>query len=160
MVSIIAPALALASSIPQTIDISSVTQRQEQPVCARGCLTPIEAVTFADFVAPKAAVVGEFEMPVVAIGEQNGYFYFNSESDYRARNCLTIAMPAVVAEALAGKPGLSALTAAFKDKRIAVKGVAERIRINLTLDGKVSDKYYYQIHVRVGDPKQVTLIRN
>jgi hypothetical protein len=126
------------------------------PVCPNGCITPVEAVTLADQVAPKAGVYGDFELTVKVVGEDRGRFYLNSEEDYRDRNCLTIALSSSVAEALADGGGLQGLKRKFEGKRIVVSGMAKRVRIDFLIDGKPSGKYYYQVHAFVGSPQQIT----
>lgn len=126
--------------------------------CSDDCISPIEAVTYASYLAPKAGIAGTFRMQVKAVGEQKGIYYLNSESDYRDRNCLTIAMPAAVMAELAGGEGLAAAERRFRDRTIMVRGVAQRVRIGFFDDsGKPTDKYYYQVQVRIGQPDQLSL---
>ncbi len=125
--------------------------------CAAGCLTPIEAVTYADNVAPRAGIFAEFDLIVRSVGEVQGRYYLNSETDYRERNCLSIVLTPNVAQALAGTMDLNALAVAMKGRRIAVQGVARRVRIDFTEDGKATGKYYYQVHVVVTDPRQIVM---
>jgi len=128
------------------------------PRCQQGCMTPVEAVTYASYVAPKGGIAGEFAFEIQAVGEQNGRLYLNSEKDYRDRNNLTIAMPRLVGQWLAGKNDLAAIQKALVGHRIVVRGVAQRVQIDLIdQSGKRTDKYYYQIHVTVSDPHQIAL---
>ena len=126
------------------------------PVCANGCITPVEAVTMADQVAPKAGIFGDFELTVKVVGEDRGRFYLNSEEDYRDRNCLTIALSSEVAKTLVGDGGLQELKRTFEGKTIVVTGSARRVRVDFLTDGKPSGKYYYQVHAFVGHPRQIT----
>lgn len=123
--------------------------------CARGCLTPVEAVTFADTVAPKAGIAGEFDLTIASVGERQGRYYLNSEEDYRERNCLSVVLAPDIAQALVGKPDLETLAVRMKGKRIAVQGVARRVRIDLTDRGQATGSYYYQVHVVVTDVRQI-----
>lgn len=123
--------------------------------CARGCLTPVEAVTFADTVAPKAGIAGEFDLTIASVGERQGRYYLNSEEDYRERNCLSVVLAPEIAQALVGKPDLETLAVRMKGKRIAVQGVARRVRIDLTDRGQATGSYYYQVHVVVTDARQI-----
>lgn len=126
--------------------------------CSDDCISPVEAVTYASYLAPKAGIAGTFRMQVKAVGEQKGIYYLNSESDYRDRNCLTIAMPAAVMAELAGGEGLAAAERRFRDRTIMVRGVAQRVRIGFFDDsGKPTDKYYYQVQIRIGQPDQLSL---
>lgn len=125
--------------------------------CAAGCLSPIEAVTYADNVAPRAGIAAEFDMIVRSIGEVQGRYYLNSETDYRERNCLSIVLTPHVAQTLAGTIDLNKLAVMMKGKRIAVQGIARRVRIDFTEDGQPTGKYYYQVHVVVTDPRQIVM---
>ena len=138
-----------------------VPTAQLRPIsCSDNCITPTEAVTYASYLAPKAGLAGTFRMEVKAVGEQNGFYYLNSETDYRDRNCLTIAIPAAVMNRLTAGEGLGAAEKRFKGQTIFVRGVAQRVKIGIFNDaGKPTDKYYYQVHVRIGDPAQIALRR-
>lgn len=125
------------------------------PICDRDCISPVEAVTYASYLAPKAGVAGTFRMQVKAVGQQGGYYYLNSEADYRDRNCLTIAIPAKLMGELVGDD-LAAAERWYKNRTILVRGVAARVRIDfLDDDGKPTDKYYYQVQVRIGHADQI-----
>lgn len=128
------------------------------PRCIRACMTAVEAVTFASYVAPKAAIAGEFAFSVQAVGEQDGRIYLNSEKDYRDRNNLTIVVPRKFGEKLAGASDLNGMQKALIGHRIVARGLARRVQINfIGDDGQRTDKYYYQIHVPVSDPRDVAL---
>ncbi len=141
-----------AAPLPTNARRGTVPPRK---ACAAGCLSPIEAVTYADNVAPRAGIAGEFDMIVRSIGEVQGRYYLNSETDYRERNCLSIVLTPHVAQALAGTIDLNTLAVMMKGKRIAVQGIARRVRIDFTEDGHPTGKYYYQVHVIVTDPRQI-----
>lgn len=124
--------------------------------CQRGCLNPVEAISYANYLAPRAAVAAEFELTVKAVGTSRGRYFLNSETDYRDRNCLTVVLSPEAARALAGSADVAALEKQFKGKRIAVEGLARRVRIDFTDDaGKPTGKYYYQVHVMVMDARQI-----
>jgi hypothetical protein len=124
--------------------------------CQRGCLNPVEAISYANYLAPRAAVAAEFELTVKAVGNSRGRYFLNSETDYRDRNCLTVVLSPEAARALAGSADVAALEKLFKGKRIAVEGLARRVRIDFTDDaGKPTGKYYYQVHVVVMDARQI-----
>ncbi|MFM8499582.1 MAG: hypothetical protein ACKOAN_06220 [Chakrabartia sp.] len=125
--------------------------------CALGCLTPDEAISFADNVAPKAGIAGEFDLTVMSVGEQQGRYYLNSETDYRERNCLTVLVTPSVVQSMMGSADLAGLAARMNGKRIAVQGIARRVRIDLTDNGQATGKYYYQVHVVVTDPRQIVM---
>jgi len=144
--------------VPPTITLPAMPVPRAEPrqPCVRGCLNPVEAVSYANYLAPRAGVAAEFEMEVKAVGGQRGRFFLNSETDYRDLNCLTLVLTPMVAKAIAGSADVAALEKRFKGKRIAVEGIARRVRIDFTDDsGKPSGKYYYQVHVVVMDARQI-----
>jgi hypothetical protein len=154
-----------ASPTPPRAEASPSPAAKAKPVasapprkpCALGCLTPVEAISFADNVAPKAGIAGEFDLTVMSVGEQQGRYYLNSETDYRERNCLTVVVTPSVVQSMMGSADLAGLAARMKGKRIAVQGIARRVRIDLTDNGQATGKYYYQVHVVVTDPRQIVM---
>lgn len=154
-----------ASPTPPRAEASPSPAAKAKPVasapprkpCALGCLTPVEAISFADNVAPKAGIAGEFDLTVMSVGEQQGRYYLNSETDYRERNCLTVVVTPSVVQSMMGSADLAGLAARMKGKRIAVQGIARRVRIDLTDNGQATGKYYYQVHVVVTDPRQIVI---
>ena len=150
------PARAEANP-PPAARAKSVASAPPRKPCALGCLTPVEAISFADNVAPKAGIAGEFDLTVMSVGEQQGRYYLNSETDYRERNCLTVVVTPSVVQSMMGSADLAGLAARMKGKRIAVQGIARRVRIDLTDNGQATGKYYYQVHVVVTDPRQIVM---
>ena len=147
-----APAPASATETPPVVRMPPMSARRP---CARGCLSPVEAVTYATYLAPRAAVAAEFELEIKGVGSQDRRFFLNSEADYRDRNCLTLVLSPPAAKALAGSADVAALEKRFKGKRITVEGLARRVRIDFTENGKPTGKYYYQVHVTVMDARQI-----
>ena len=136
-------ALILASTLAACAAVSDASH-----------ITPEQAVLQAAAAAPRY-VAGVFEMEVKTTGTQNGVVYLNSEADYRDQRNLTIAIsPQAVSRFSAS--GIDPLQA-FTGKRVLVKGAASRVTIFMFMDNKKSDKYYYQTHVAVLDPQQITL---
>lgn len=129
------------------------------PHCADGCLNPVEAITFASYVAPKAGVAGDFAFEVKSVGEQNGRIFLNSEADYRDRNCLTIAMPLAVARMASGAQDLMDMQKAIQGRRVTVRGIAQRVRIEFLADDKPTGKYYFQVQIAVASPRQIRIVR-
>lgn len=117
-------------------------------------IQPVQAVLLAAEAAP-GGVKGVFALQVQATGTQDNFTYLNSELDYRDQRNLTIAVTPAAARKLETQLGADPLVA-LKGKRILVRGVAARTRIVFVSDGRPTDKYYYQTHVRVTDPKQIT----
>lgn len=93
-----------------------------------------------------------------ATGSQDNFTYLNSELDYRDQRNLTIAISPGAARQLEAQLGAPP-TVALKGKRILVNGVAVRTKIVFLADGKPTDKYYYQTHVRVTDATQIELLQ-
>jgi len=118
-------------------------------------INPVQAVQLAADAAPEG-VPGTFAMRVRAAGTQSGFIYLNSELDYRDQRNLSIALTAKAARQLQDQLGSSPMIA-LKGKDILVTGRATRVKIVFYADGKLTDKYYYQTHVRVSDPKQIQL---
>ena len=150
------PAIAQPQPAPSPPMIVLPSPRGPAPFCVSGgCMNPVEAVTYASYLAPKGGVAGDFEMQVQAVGTQNGMVYLNSEKDYRDRNCLTIAMPLILAKGLFRAEDISGIETKLKGKRITVRGIARQVRINFLADGKPTGKYYFQVHVGVTSPTQI-----
>lgn len=123
--------------------------------CPLRCFTPVEAVTLASQVAPKGGLAGRFAVYVKAADESRGRFFLNSETDYRDRNCLTLVLSPAAAGKLAGQANLQDVRTRFLGKWVVVEGIARRVRIDFTENGKPTGKYYYQVHVFVRDAQQV-----
>ncbi len=154
------PAMLLLFNNPAVAVPPTAVVRPRPIHCSDDCISPVEAVTYASYLAPKAGIAGTFRMEVKAVGEQKGFYYLNSESDYRDRNCLTIAMPASVLAELAGGEGLAVAERRFKGRTVLVRGVAQRVKIGFFGDdGKPTDKYYYQVQVRIGQADQLSVAR-
>lgn len=153
--------LALLLTAPMLLAQTEVTvivppSVTPDPTCSGRCFTPVEAVTLASQLAPRGGLAGRFAVQVKAVGEANGRFFLNSETDYRDRNCLTLALTSDVAKAHAGRAELAAVRERFLGKWVYVDGVAARHKIMFVNDeGKATDKYYFQIHVTVGNPRQI-----
>ena len=118
---------------------------------------PGQAVLLAAEAAPKG-VPGLFVLQVQATGEDGNFTYLNSELDYRDQRNLTVVVTPSAARQIKSELGVHPIDA-FKGKRILVNGVATRTKIFFTANGKATDKYYYQTHVRVTDPAQITVQR-
>lgn len=125
------------------------------PRASEAWLDPVEAIQAAATAAPEG-VPGTFDMVVRATGRQDGNIYLNSETDYRDQRNLTIAIPAKPARQLRERFGEEA-DRALIGKRIMVDGVARRVRIGFTYNGRPTDKYYYQTHVRLDDAAQLAV---
>lgn len=119
------------------------------------CLSPVEAVTYAAYLAPRAAVASTFKVRVKAVGNEDKSWFLNSEEDYRDRNCLTIRLAPLVADLIRRAYDNQSLEDIFKGRTIQVGGVARRVRIDFLAEGKPTGKYYYQTHVNVDSVAQL-----
>ena len=98
-------------------------------------------------------------MVVQAVGETKDTIFLNSEEDYRDRNCLTIAVRKSVMDQILKSGGYASAEEAFRGKQIVVTGTARKLRVDfIGNDQKPTGKYYYQIHVRVRDAKQIDIV--
>lgn len=116
---------------------------------------PAQAVRLATAFTPRE-IPGVFEMRVTSTGAKDRYTYLNSEANYRSKRCLTIAISPSASHQLTtmlGKPP----AVAFKGKHILVTGAAVRVKVYLMLRGIRVNKFYYQTHVQVTDPKQIEI---
>ena len=106
--------------------------------------------------APRLGIKGQFVMTVKAIGSTRR-LHLNSERDYRDPRNLSISVEPAAAAQLAERLGPSPQRALL-GHRILVTGTARRTRIDFTVDGRPSGKYYYQTHVGVTDASQIQLL--
>ena len=118
-------------------------------------IKPEKAVIAAAKAGPEG-VGGIFVMVVRGTGHQDGRFFLNSETDYRDQRNLTIAMSDEMGAAIERKIGADSDDALI-GRKIFVRGVAHRVKISFTVDGRATDKYYYQTHVLVTTPVQVAV---
>jgi len=106
--------------------------------------------------APKG-VMGTFQFQIKASGIQRNNVYLNTELDYRDRRSITVALhPKAVIE-FTKKYG-SSPDVYLINKNIQVTGEAKRIKILFLSNGKKTDKYYFQTHVRVTSIDQIKVL--
>lgn len=118
-------------------------------------MTPPIAVMMAAATAP-GAIGGTILMTVRASATTGGVLYLNSEADYRDVRNVSVAVPAGVTKQLAARWG-SAPGRFLQDRRIRVRGYAQRVRIAFLANGRATGKYYYQTHVVLQSPQQIDL---
>lgn len=118
-----------------------------------GKMTPEQAVMAAAAAAP-AGVGGTFTFTVQATGEDMGYVFLNSQTDYRDQRNLSVEIPPAVRRQLRDSFGTDPLTY-FKGKTIRVTGTAQRVKIWFNFGGYRTEKYYYQTHVIIKDAVQI-----
>lgn len=134
--------------------LASIVGCSSTPNNPKGWIEPAEAVRAAN-ANPGSGIRGTFVITVRAIGRQDGRTYLNSELDYRDQRCLTVEMTDAVASKLEEQIG--APIQSLKDQRILVAGQARRVKIVFRNDqGADSGYYYYQTHVSVTDPAQIS----
>ena len=139
----------------------STTQSAQQPLRAppvntTAYITPEQAVFGAGAAAP-GAMKGVFVLEVRGTGRQDGNIYLNSEADYRDQRNLTVAVRPPAIGPLAARFGADP-DVYLKGRRITVSGFARRVRIDFTAHGLPTGKYYYQTHVEVVRPEQITVL--
>jgi len=118
-------------------------------------IEPLPAILLAADAAQEG-VAGIFDFEVAATGRDDGEIFLNSEPDYRDPRNLTVRFTAEGVAAFRKQHGVDP-DVAFKGKRIAVVGVASRVRIQFFSNGMPTDKFYYQTHVVVTEPWQAAI---
>ncbi len=118
-------------------------------------ITPHQAVLLAADAAP-AGADGTFSLTVRGTGSQRGQLFLNSELDYRDQRTLTVAISPVAAQQLSQRYGQDPLVY-LKGRDILVSGAAVRTKVYFFVNGRMTDKYYYQTHVNVSNASQITV---
>lgn len=117
-------------------------------------LTPAQAVINA--AETPMGVSGVFAMVVRATGRQDGQLYLNSERDYRDPRNLTIVVTPAVERALEARLD-GPVERVLAGREIAVRGTARKTRIDFFGERGPSGKYYYQTHLRLQSPSDLTV---
>lgn len=128
------------------------------PSCTRGCLSPAEAIAYATQLAPRAAVAAEFELVVKAVMADRGRIALYSESDPKDRNALVILLSPSAAVLNLGTADPNVLRSRLAGRRIAVRGVAQRVRVDAPAEMKPGAKPVYQVQVPVSSNRQIALL--
>ena len=140
---------AIAFTISQSTIVAAQTPRT-LPLR----LSPAQAVMNA--AEMPEGIGGVFEMVVRATGRQGRFLYLNSEADYRDPRNLTIAIAPLEERALAERLG-GVIETSILRKVVAVRGVAKKIRIDFTADGRPTGKYYFQTHLNLASARDITI---
>ena len=127
-----------------------------QPTAGGQLIAPALAVMAAADAAPRG-YAGTFGFTVMRADMVGTRLFLNSYPDYRDQRNLSIAIDFRVLPALRGRYGKD-LRAAFLNHEIRVVGIARKTRIAFTVDGRPTDKYYFQTHVAVTDPDQIKIV--
>lgn len=106
--------------------------------------------------APRG-VKGTFQFPIKAAGSQNSVIFLNTETNYRDRRNISVAIHPKLIDALTIKYGVSP-EIFFINKTVEVTGEAKRVKIHLAVDGRKTTKYYFQTHVRVTSLNQIKVL--
>ncbi len=116
-------------------------------------IAPALAVVAAADAAPNG-VPGRFGFVVQRAEWVGPRLFLNSQPDYRDQRNLSISIDPVAIGGLRQMFG-DDLRSALLYKPIVVDGVARRIQIDFTVNGRRTGKYYYQTHIIVTDPAQL-----
>jgi len=125
-------------------------------VVAKDTAEMMRVIALSEAAAP-AGVKGTFDISIKASGTQGQVTYLNSELDYRDRRNVTVALhPRLIKELtqLYGK----APKEYFLNKKIKVSGYAKRTKIVFISQGRPTQKYYFQTHIRVSSLKNIELV--
>ena len=106
--------------------------------------------------APKS-VKGTFQFSIKASGIERKVVYLNTELDYRDRRSITVALHPKTIAAFTEKYG-SSPEVYFINKNIEVTGEAKQMKIWFGSNGKRSEKYYFQTHIRVKSINQIKVL--
>jgi hypothetical protein len=106
--------------------------------------------------APKG-IKGTFQLSIKASGMENGTTYLNTELDYRDRRNITLALLPNTIAAFTAKYG-SAPDTYFVNNNVEVTGEAKRFKTWFSVNGKRTDKYYFQTHINVGSIDQIKVL--
>jgi hypothetical protein len=102
-------------------------------------------------------VKGTFIFSIKASGIERKVVYLNTELDYRDRRSITVALHPKTIAAFTKKYG-SSPEAYFINKNIEVTGEAKQMKILFVSDGKRTEKYYFQTHIRVKSINQIKVV--
>ena len=102
-------------------------------------------------------VKGAFQFQIKASGIQRNNIYLNTELDYRDRRSITISLDPKTILEFTKKYG-SSPDSYFINKTIEVTGEAKRMRIDFYSNGKRTEKYYFQTHIRVTSIGQIKVL--
>ena len=102
-------------------------------------------------------VVGTFQIPIKASGSQGGITYLNSDLDYRDPKSIAVVLDPSTIELFSKAYG-SAPDLYFLNKTIEVVGKVKSVKIYFFKNGRRTEKYYFQTHIKVTDIKQIRVL--
>ena len=119
-------------------------------------IAPALAVMAAADAAPRGHA-GRFGFVVRRADMVGPRLFLNSYPDYRDQRNLSVVIDPNILPAVRAQFGAD-LRAAFLGRTILVDGEARRTRIDFTVGGRPSGKYYFQTHVTVTRPEQIRIV--
>jgi hypothetical protein len=102
-------------------------------------------------------VKGSFKFQIKATGQQRNNIYLNTELDYRDRRSITISIHDKAIIDFTKKYG-SSPDIFLINKNIEVMGKAKRTKIWFFSNGKKTEKYYFQTHIRITSINQINVL--
>ena len=106
--------------------------------------------------APKG-VKGTFQFTIKASALLHSAVYLNTELDYRDRRSITIELHPKIISEFAEKYGTSP-KGYLLNKNIEVTGIAKQVKIWFFSNGKRTEKYYFQTHIKVRSLNQIKVL--
>ncbi len=137
----------------------SFTLYAKKPLGSKGVISVIEAVKLLDANDKEWSkkVKGVFELTVNGTGKDGGWYYLNSNKNYRIKNNLTISFSKHIYKRLSKKYGKDPLEFLI-GKKIHVKGEAKKVKIHKIENGKVTNLVYFQSHVILDAIKNIEIV--
>lgn len=102
-------------------------------------------------------IQGSFTIPIKAVGKQRGVTFLNSETNYKDKKNISIVLSPKISESFEGTYDLNAITY-WVGKTVKVSGTAERAKIWYYQQGKKTERYYFQTHIRVTSLDQLQVL--
>ncbi|MBS1040513.1 hypothetical protein JK203_06580 [Gluconobacter cerinus] len=123
--------------------------------CSPDAYTPEKAIAAA--AADPTGVVGQFEMTVQRVGQQNNMVYLDSADNYRDPKTLIIAIhESTVNDLLQGTSQTAEQY--FMHRHVQASGLAKRVLIGrLKADGTIGSTYY-QTQVFIGGVEDIKIL--
>ncbi|PKH87484.1 hypothetical protein [Colwellia sp. Bg11-28] len=103
------------------------------------------------------AIKGTFQVSIKASEAIRRVVYLNTELDYRDRRSITIELHPKTIAVFTKKYGLQP-DEYFINKNIEITGEAEQVKIWFFSNGKRTNKYYFQTHIKVKSINQIKVL--
>ncbi len=118
-------------------------------------ITPYDAIWRAA-ADPENGVTGKFRLTVQTAEQWRDRVYLDSELNYRDQRSLNIEVLPAAQAALRERLGGS--IESIRGKTIIVSGTAKRTTVWFLVNGKQTDKYYYQTQIAVSNANQIEIL--